>query len=82
MPKSKKRQKLGFFANRGRQDKPIETKFGRKRMPWVCYSTPNLALIGKRGSVQEPPNVKICQKLWFLATVSRHNERIQTKFGV
>ena len=23
-----KRQKLGFFANRGRQDKPIETKFG------------------------------------------------------
>ena len=24
-----KRQKLGFFANRGRQNKPIETKFGR-----------------------------------------------------
>ena len=27
----------------------------RKRIPWVCYSTPNLALIGKTGSVQEPP---------------------------
>jgi len=25
----KKRQTLGFFANRGRQNKPIETKFGR-----------------------------------------------------
>jgi len=24
-----------------------------KRRPWVCSSTPNLALIGKRGSVQE-----------------------------
>jgi len=29
--------------------------FADKRTPWVCYSTPNLALIGKRGSVQEPP---------------------------
>jgi len=38
-----------------------------------------LALIGKRGSVQEPPKVKICPKLWFLATGSRHNEHIQTK---
>jgi len=28
MPKSKKRQKLRVFAGRGRQNKPIETKFG------------------------------------------------------
>jgi len=27
--------------------------------PWVCSSTPNLALIGKGGWVQEPQNVKI-----------------------
>ena len=30
MPKSKKRQKLGFIAARGRQNKPIETKFGKR----------------------------------------------------
>ena len=41
-----------------------------------------LALIRKRGSVQEPPNVKICPKLWFLATGSRHNEHIHIKFGL
>ena len=28
-----------------------------KRIPWVCYSTPHLALIVKRGSVQERPKV-------------------------
>jgi len=27
-------------------------------------------------------NVKICPKLWFLATGSRHNEHIQMKFGL
>ena len=35
-----------------------------KCRPWVCSSAPNLALIRKSGSVQEPPKVKICQKLW------------------
>jgi len=34
--------------------------FAGKYRPWVCYSTPNLAFIGKRGSVQEPPK---CQNL-------------------
>ena len=29
-----------------------------KRALWVCYSTPNLTFIGKRGSVHEPPNAK------------------------
>ena len=116
--------------NRSRQN------FAGKRTPWVCSSTPNLALIVKRGSVQEPQkcpnlpkivvfghrkptqrthsdkiwpvsvdlgsalaqqiwpssakggryrspkNVKISQKLWFLATGSRHNEHIQMKFGL
>ena len=44
-----------------------------KCRPWVWSSTPNLTLIGKRRSVQEPPKVQICPKLWFLATGSRHN---------
>jgi len=28
IPMSKKRQNLGFFASRGQQNKPIQTKFG------------------------------------------------------
>jgi len=34
--------------------------FTGKRISWVCYRTPYLALIGKRGSVQESPK---CQNL-------------------
>ena len=56
--------------------------FADKRMPQVCYRTHNLALIGERGSVQELKNVKICRKLWFLATGTRHNEHIQMKLGL
>jgi len=55
----------------------------RKRMPWrVCYCTPTLVLIGKRGSLQWPPKVKTCPKLSFLSTGSLHRERIHMKFGV
>jgi len=32
--------------------------FSRKRRPRVCYSTPNLALIGKGVWVHQSPNVK------------------------
>ena len=39
-------------------------------------------LIGRRVSVQEPPNVKICQKLRFSATGSRHNEHIHSASAV
>ena len=53
-----KTAKIGGFSpsqvdtiNRSRQN------FAGKRRSWVCYSTPNLALIGKRGSIQEPPKV-------------------------
>ena len=53
-----------------------------KRALYVSYITPDLALIGKRGSVQEPPKVKNCPKLWSLATGSQRNEHIQMKFGV
>ena len=39
----------------------------RKRIPWGCYrpSTPNLHIINKTGSAQEPQNIKMCPKLWF-----------------
>jgi len=50
-----------------------------KRIPWVCSNALNLTLIVKRRSVQEPPNVKICPKLWFVAAGSQHNEHIQMK---
>jgi len=44
----------------------LKRSFAGKRGPWVCYSTPNLALIGKRGSVQEPPKMpKFAQKCGF-----------------
>ena len=50
--------------------------------PGVCHSTSNSTLTGKRGSVREPSNVKICSKLWFSATASRYNEHIHMKLGV
>ena len=37
-----------------------------KRIRWVCYRVPNLALIGKRGSVQEPQKMsKFAQNCGF-----------------
>ena len=78
MPKSKKTAKWGFSTpeddriNRSRQ---ILT---RKSALWVSYiHTPDLALIGKRGRYRSPPKVKICQKLWFSAIGSQHNEHIE-----
>ena len=57
--------------------------FAGRCRPWVCNSTPNLALIAvidKRGLYRSPQNVKICQNCGFWATWSRHNEYIQMKF--
>jgi len=65
----------GDRINRSRRN------LARKHIQWVYYSTPNLALIGKRGSVQEPQKCQNLPKLWFLATGSRHNEDIQIKFS-
>ena len=77
-----KQQNWGFSPPEGDRINLSRWNLARKRTPWVCYSTPNLTVIGKRGSVQELPKVKICPKLWFLATGSWHNEHIQMKFGV
>jgi len=74
MAKSKKTAKIGGFSPPvGDRIDRSRRNLVRKRIPWACYSTPYLALIGKRGSVQEPPK---CQNLpkCFLATGSRHNE--------
>jgi len=66
---SPKKDKMGFIAARGRQNKPIETKFGTyvHYGSAVAHAALNLDLISKRKSVQEPPNVKICPKLRFWA---------------
>ena len=68
-------QNLGFFAARGRQDKPIETKFGS----WVCSGTANVALIGKGAGYR----TRKCQNLAKIAVfVPGRNKRIQMKFGM
>ena len=43
-PKSGKN--WGFSPTEGDRIKRSRRKLSRKRIPWVCYSTPNLALIG------------------------------------
>jgi len=60
MPKSKKRQKLAFSPTEGDIINRSRRNLAHKRIPRVCYSTPHLAFIGKRGSVEEPQK---CQNL-------------------
>jgi len=45
----------GFLPTEGDRINLSRRNLACKRTAWVCYSTPHLALIGKRGSVQEPP---------------------------
>jgi len=47
-------KKWGFSSTEGDRINRSRRNLARKRMPWVSYSTSHLALIGKRGSVQEP----------------------------
>jgi len=49
----------GDRINRSRRN------LARKRILWVCCSTPNLALISKRSSVQEPPKRPKLPKIVF-----------------
>ena len=56
----------GFSPPEGDRINLSRRNLARQRRPRVCYSTPNLALIGKRGSVQEPPKIsKFAQKCVF-----------------
>jgi len=43
-----------FSPTEGNRINRSRRNLARKHIPRVCYSIPNLALIGKRGSVQEP----------------------------
>ena len=47
----------GFSPTEGDRINRSRRNLARKRIPRVCYSTPHLALIGKRGLVQEPPKM-------------------------
>jgi len=60
-----KTAKIGVFATRGRQNKPIETKFGVPAYTRVCSGALNLASSVKGVSTRVSRNLKICQKLWF-----------------
>ena len=62
----KKRQKLGFFANRGRHIKQIETKYGTYAYTVGLLYT-HLALIGERwcGRYRSPQKSKFAQNCGF-----------------
>ena len=81
-PKCQNLPKIVFFGHRQPTMNTFRWNLVYKCRPRVCFSTPNLALIGKRGSVEELPKVKICPKSLFLATGSQHSECVQMKFGV
>jgi len=75
--------KLWFFGHR----KP--TQWTHSDEIWPVSADLGSALVHqiwpssvKEGRYRSLKNVKICPKLWFLATGSRHNEHIQMKFGV
>jgi len=76
--------KIGVFSpTEGNRINRSRRNLACRCIPWVCYSTPQLAVTGKRGLVAGiPQKVKICPKLCFLATGSWHSEHIQMKFGM
>ena len=81
MPKSKNRKIWGFSPPEGDRINGSRRNLARKLTPSVCYSTRKLAVIGKRGLVQEPPKMsKFAQNCGFLATGSQDNDHIQMKF--
>jgi len=66
MQKSKNGKNWVFLPPEGDKINRSRQNLAPKRTPWVCYSTPNLALIGKRGLVQESPKVpKFAQNCGF-----------------
>jgi len=77
-----KTAKTGFFVNRGRGINRSRRNLANKHIPWVCYRYQIWPSSVKGGRYRSHQNVKICPKLWFLATGSRRNEHIQMKFGM
>ena len=47
----------GFSPPEGGRINRLRRILARKRIPWVCYSTPNLALIGKSGAGTGAPEM-------------------------
>ena len=60
---SKNRKNWGFSPPEGDRINRSRGNLARKRIPWVCYSASNLALIGKRGLVQELPKMSNLSKI-------------------
>jgi len=63
--KFQKGQIWGFLPTEGDRINRSRRNLARKRIPRVCYSTPYLALNGKRGSVQEPRKRQNLPKIVF-----------------
>ena len=52
----------------------------RKRTPWVCYSTPNLAVIAERGWYSSPQKCQNLSKIVVFGHRKQDIEHIQMKF--
>ena len=61
----------GFSPTEGDRINPSRQHLARKRIPWVCYSEPNMVLIGQRGSVEEPPKSQNLTKIMFFGHVRK-----------
>jgi len=72
----------GFSPPEGDRINHSRQNLACKHRPQVCFSTPNLALIGKGLGTVVPPNVKICLKLQFFFPERWHSKRIQMRFGM
>ena len=72
MPKSKKRKNWGFSPTEGDRINRSRRNLARKRIPWVYYSTPHFALIGRRGSVHVSVCVVVGSDLPFLVPDGVH----------
>jgi len=63
---SPKPQKIAFFSpTEGDRINRSRRYLARKSIPWVCYSTPNLALSVKRGRYRGPQKSKFAQNCVF-----------------
>ena len=55
----------GFSPTEGDRINRSRRNLARKRIPWVCYRTPHLALIGKGGRYRSPQKSKFAHYCGF-----------------
>ena len=55
----------GFSSTEGDRINRSRRNLAHKRIPWVCYSTVHLALIGKRGRYMSPKMSKFAKNCGF-----------------